>query len=118
MADEKAPEAAFDGTITLATGKIVKIHELNGLQQAIADSLVPNGAMQLEPYFRAAAAIDEIAGQKRGPVTSGVAGLAEIQARLQLLTGSESDELMGAYQEHYGPVLGNELKNLLGLSTS
>ena len=85
--------------ITLSTGRKVRVKELNGLQQALADGCVGSTQTQLLAYYRTAMAVVDL-GDNR-PVFEAT-GKGHLDGRLQRLTGKECDELAFRYNKLFG----------------
>jgi hypothetical protein len=105
-----APPSDGSTAIVLSTGRTVRVKELNGLQQALADGCVAGTQTQLLAYYRSAMAIVDL-GDGR-PVFEAT-GKALLDGRLQRLTGKEADELAFKYNKQFGAQMSeDDVKNV------
>ncbi len=100
-----APELAI-AKVVLSTGRSVTMRELTGRAQMLCDSCAPDGALLSTLYYRAIGSLEEIDSHKLSPVT----GKSDLDVIMDRLTGREIDELVQAYNAHFG-ARSSDLKN-------
>lgn len=96
MTDKAIPKA-FEGAsfdVTARSGRVFRLRELSGMDVVTAGSMVPEDARsETEIYLRVAFSLQSVDGKVFPPI----AGRQSLQARLQMVSGSELDDLIRGY---------------------